>query len=1654
MGEISGAASARPFGGSTDLRDPVAGIPRILGPATAGAPRLVSRAQSSTIDGATRTGTARDDRIDGTSRADRLSGEGGSDRLRGRDGDDRLLGGSGNDELLGEAGRDTLDGGSGNDVLDGGPGDDDASGGSGNDVFRGLAGADAFRGGSGRDTAYGGIGNDRLEGGSGNDTLDGGAGDDALAGGSGNDVLLGGAGRDDLTGGSGRDRVEGGSGADRILGNSGDDVLMGGSGDDTIDGGSGDDAIQGGSGADRLVGGTGADRIEGGSGRDAVDGGAGNDVLFGSSGDDAVEGGAGDDAVDGGSGDDALSGGSGNDVLRGGSGDDVFDGGSGDDRIEGGSGDDTIDGGSGDDVLSGGSGSDVFVFSGNHGRDVIEGFGRGDRIEIRPPDGRPGDVTVTQRGDDVRIDGAGGRITVRDADRDDVRGAIGLASAKDRVTDSGEDGKVGTTSLGEISTLSNGSRSLIGMDAFRADARFAGYDGTGYTVVVIDTGIDLNHAAFGPDANRDGVSDRIVYHEDFSSDRDGTADDVNGHGTNVSSIVGSSDARFLGIAPDVNIVALQVLDNSGSGGSANIENALQWVVENGAAYNVVAVNMSLGPPQGTYDNFVQTPYADEFAALAEAGIVTTVAAGNHHYAEQRPGVQSTAANPNVIAVGAVFTGDFGYLAGGDGGKSFTSGADQVTFFSKRTTSDVIDMVFAPGAMIDGAAPGGGFAAQGGTSQAAPAVAGMAALAQEIADDLLGRRLTPQEFHQLLLRSADDIFDGDDEDDNVANLNDSIPRVNMYALAQAIAGLGGGTAPDRPRDDYSADTGTRGTLTHDGGPVAGDIEVAGDADWFRIDMRAGYTYTLDLRGRSSQDGTLDDPTIVLRDAEGQVVTSNDDGGQGRDARITLAVQERGTYYVSATSRDQGTGTYEIEAVRERTRVGDDFAGDETTASRLTVDGAATSGKIESKGDRDWHAVRLEAGREYVIDLRARGTDDPLSDPFLRVRNEAGISLASNDDGGSGKDSRLTFVAPTAGTYYVDASGRHDDHTGSYRVSIASVAASDGDVPGDATTTEVLRVGGRYDGRIEAAGDRDWVRVDLTGGTVYDLGLAGQGAGALEDPYLRVLDSRGRVVASDDDSGTDRNARIETLTVDASGTYFVSAGAYADRGAGDYRISLQAVGGGGGGDIAGSAATTARVAAGASLRSAVDVAGDRDWVRLAVTSGESYRVTLDGDGASGLGDPYLRAYDEDSSLFGFDDDSGGGLDAELVFTATGTGDVFLAAGAYGDGGTGGYRLAVASLGGGDDYAGDAGTAGQVAAGGAAVDGEIERAGDTDWFALRTVAGAAYSVSLAGAGAGVGTHDDLVLRLLDRHGNQIGYNDDGGSGRDSAFTFSATATGTVYLEASGYSEDTGTYRISAVQVGGGTGGDDHADDFDTSSRLQPGGTLGGAIEQAGDIDVVAIRLTAGATYDFGLEAAGAGRGTLGDGVLALFDATGNILTADDDGGVGHDALIEGYTATYTGDHYLTAVSFVDGQRGTYVLRATVEDRSGGGGRRDDHGDDPADAGAIRVGQVMTGAIEAAGDRDWWEIDLDAGAFYGFELTGQDGGGGTLADPYLRLYDAAGAGIWSNDDLNPGLSRDAGIGRYELFGGTYYLEAAAFEDAGAGTYTLSAYDLLDAFG
>ena len=469
------------------------------------------------------------------------------------------------------------------------------------------------------------------------------------------------------------------------------------------------------------------------------------------------------------------------------------------------------------------------------------------------------------------------------------------------------------------------------------------------------------------------------------------------------------------------------------------------------------------------------------------------------------------------------------------------------------------------------------------------------------------------------------------------------------------------------DDYAAGTETTGTVTI-GDSTTGDIEFPGDRDWFAVNLEAGKTYRIDLKGSRTGDGTLRDPYLRgVHDAEGDLIagTRNDNGGTGLNSQLFFAAAADGTYYVAAGAYADQLGTYKLSV--EEVSITDDYAAGTGTTGTVMV-GDSTTGEIETGGDQDWFAVALEAGKTYRIDLKGSRTGEgTLNNPYLHgVHDKDGEFIAgtTNNDGGTGRNSRLLFTADDDGTYYV-AAGAHGSQVGTYTLSVEEVSVTD-DYAAGTKTTGTVAVDNSTTGDIEFPGDRDWFAVSLDANKTYRIDLEGSptGEGTLNNPYLRgVHDKDGVLIAgtTNNNGGTGTNSRL-FFTADDDGTYYVAAGARGSQ-AGTYTLSVEEVPD----DYVAGTETTGAVTVGGSTTGDIEFPGDRDWFAVSLDANKTYQIDLKGSptGDGTLSDPYLRGvHDADGDLIAgtTNDDGGTGRNSQLFFTADDAGTYYVAAGAY--------------------------------------------------------------------------------------------------------------------------------------------------------------------------------------------------------------------------------------------------------------------------------------------------------------------------------------------------------------------------------------------------------
>ena len=324
----------------------------------------------------------------------------------------------------------------------------------------------------------------------------------------------------------------------------------------------------------------------------------------------------------------------------------------------------------------------------------------------------------------------------------------------------------------------------------------AGITGKGIGVAVIDSGINGDMPDF---KNADGSS-RITANVIASPGATRPGDEV-GHGTHVAGIIaGNSFHRdvtdpargaYVGIAPEADLIAIKAADDAGNSTVLDVIMALQFVVDHKDDLNIRVVNLSVS--SDTPGSYLSDPLDAAVEFAWHAGVVVVAAAGNRGSAADA--VQYAPGNdPFVISVGA-----------SDEVDTPDSADDTLATFSSRgVTQDGVAKpnIVAPGARI--VAPlamgsafqtlcptcvvAGEYLRIGGTSMAAPVVAGAAALLLQARPEL-----NPDQVKALLTANTGVTADGLGTADNFAVLAASTVTNTGASTIDGDLGVSPGTA---------------------------------------------------------------------------------------------------------------------------------------------------------------------------------------------------------------------------------------------------------------------------------------------------------------------------------------------------------------------------------------------------------------------------------------------------------------------------------------------------------------------------------------------------------------------------------------------------------------------------------------------------------------------------------------------------------------------------------------------------------------------------------------------------------------------------------------------------------------------------------------------
>lgn len=617
------------------------------------------------------------------------------------------------------------------------------------------------------------------------------------------------------------------------------------------------------------------------------------------------------------------------------------------------------------------------------------------------------------------------------------------------------------------------------------------------------------------------------------------------------------------------------------------------------------------------------------------------------------------------------------------------------------------------------------------------------------------------------------------------------------------------------DDHGNSTGSA-TLVSQNSTTNGSIESIGDHDYFRIVVSGNGTLEAKTTGTTDTYGTL------FNSSGTELANSDDADTLNFLIRYTVSA---GTYYVRVRHYgDNGTGSYQLVC-------------SSTSAVTLSIDPTAVT--VPAAGGN--HSFEVFSNATWTW------TDNAAWVTSSEATSQSGNQVFSfSTQANTGSSSRPATITLTSGsltaTHYITQEGTTTDDHGN--------STSTATVVGQNSTTN---------GRIEASGDNDFFRINVTGPGTLVVGTTGT-----MDSYGHLLNSSGAELAYNDDSSGLNFGISYTVT---AGTYYVRVRHYSSTSLGIYQFvsSFTTTS-----SLSLNPGSASLPAAGGSRSLDVSSSGIWTWSDNAtwVTSNEatsqignqtfSYTVAAN----AGVGTR--------SATISF---VSGGITVNHTITQTGTG-----ADDHGNG------MSTATL-----IGQDSGT-----------QGRIETGGDYDYFRIVLAESGVLVVGTLGS-------TDTFGFLYNSSGSELARNDDS-VGTNFRIVYAVSA-GTYYVAVRHYNNTgTGAYEMTS-SFAAGVHRDDHGNSTAAATPVTRVSTTNGSIEVGGDNDFFRITLTTGG--DLTIKTTGT-TDTYGH----LLDSNGTEIAFNDDSQARNFQIKRSLMA---GTYYVRVRHFSTGGIGSYVFASS---------------------------------------------------------------------------------------------------------------------------------------
>ena len=426
--------------------------------------------------------------------------------------------------------------------------------------------------------------------------------------------------------------------------------------------------------------------------------------------------------------------------------------------------------------------------------------------------------------------------------------------------------------------------------------------------------------------------------------------------------------------------------------------------------------------------------------------------------------------------------------------------------------------------------------------------------------------------------------------------------------------------------------------------------------------------------------------------------------------------------------------------------------------------------------------------------------------LAVDNDTDDSVTGYKITG-GADQTFFSIGATSGTLTFDAAPNYEDaeDQGTNNTYVVEVTATSGTGTREMTATQTITVT-VTDVDTEAPGKPAKPMVSAASATSLTVNWsAPTNAGPAITDYdyrYRPTGSQGSWTEVTGTTITATTVTIGSLSEDTS--YQVQVRAKNDEGTGAWSDSSSGTTNAApSDDCLQDTTTTCEVDVGGSATGTFETGNDRDRFAVELEADTRYQIDVEGadTGRGTVENPSAVLFDASSTNVGSNDDGGVGKNGRLIYTPTAAGTYYVQAGTIS--GEGAYTVSVIVLGANGnseadtDFPETTSTTGRVEVGASAT-GTIGADTDGDWFRVDLEAGKTYQFDLEGADTGRGTQPDPYVELTNSSGNrELGYDGDGGVGKNARLIYAVDETGTYYVDAGPGNDEQGTYTLSVRDV-----------------------------------------------------------------------------------------------------------------------------------------------------------------------------------------------------------------------------------------------------------------